>query len=258
MRNHLAFIFCLLFLNNVASFFIPQHVGHDKPSSFPRFRMSDDESAWSGEVASNNDGQIMGCLITQDDDSLTDWTIEIDGVEADLAKFSEGIYKKLMNDASKEDFKGFRQGVVPPHLLGTYRAFTMDECCRETVLEAMLQNRIKPFDDAREEMEFSKFSIPPAAPKKKKKKKKRKKNNTDEQATTPEVVEAPSWRNFETMKEALDAGWKPGQSFSFVAKCAKGQKIPDENESYDLINKSNININKSNFDLSGKSSNKLF
>jgi hypothetical protein len=32
------------------------------------------------------------------------------------------------------------------------------------------------------------------------------------------------------MKEAIDAGWKPGQSFSFQAKNCKGQKVLDESK----------------------------
>jgi len=31
------------------------------------------------------------------------------------------------------------------------------------------------------------------------------------------------------MKEALSAGWKPGQSFSFVAKNINGQKVNSQN-----------------------------
>ena len=48
----------------------------------------------------------------------------------------------------------------------------MDECAHETILEAMEQNNVRPFDDTRKEMILEKFSIPP--PKKKKSKKKKK------------------------------------------------------------------------------------
>jgi len=191
-----------------------------------------DERGWKGDVVSNSDGNIMGCNIELVEDSSTEWIIRIDGAEADLAKFSDAIYKKLISDAKNESFQGFRKGSIPPHLLPTYKAFTMDEVCREAAMEAMQQNDIRPFETAREDMEFSEFSIPPIAPKKKKKKKRKKKtvaaegeekNPDDEQAIIVEVV--PSWRFYATMKETIDAGWQPGQTFSFVARSVKGQKM---------------------------------
>ena len=112
----------------------------------------------------------------------------------------------------------------------------MDECARETVLEAMQQNNIRAFTDARNEFLIEDVSIPPPVKTGKKKKKKggRKKKNAEmDSATTPEepvVVEEPKWTTYETMKEAIDSGWKPGQSFSFVAKNVKGQKVLGESD----------------------------
>lgn len=173
------------------------------PRTAPRFartkELSMAEEPWTGEVVPK--GVMRGCTLTQVDGSLTDWIITIDGEEADLAKFSAAIYKKLLSDAKKNQFQGFRAGTVPPHLLPTYKAYTMDECAREATLEAMQQNGIRPFSDARQEFFFSDVSIPPIQAKKSNKKKK-KVNGQEEE---PEAV--PQWRYFATMKEALDAGW---------------------------------------------------
>eukprot|EP00980_Cylindrotheca_fusiformis_P016755 scaffold5048_cov121-Cylindrotheca_fusiformis.AAC.6 len=184
---------------------------------------------WQGDVVSNEGGVIRGCSIQQVGDSVTDWIITIDGNDADLGRFSEAIYKKITADAKQQRFQGFRPGTIPPHLEPTYRAFAMDECARETVLEAMQQNDIRPFTDARSDFLIENVSIPPPPPKRGKKKKKgggKKNKNT---VSTEDVVEVkeevPSWQTYETMKEAIDAGWKPGQSFSFVAKHVKGQKV---------------------------------
>jgi hypothetical protein len=84
------------------------------------------------------------------------------------------------------------------------------------------------------------FCIPPSTSSKsnsksKKTKKTSRKNQTtgaamDETAATKsnsddtQSVE-PSWRTFATMKEAIDAGWRPGQSFSYSAKNVRGQKV---------------------------------
>lgn len=110
----------------------------------------------------------------------------------------------------------------------------MDECARETVLEAMQQNNIRPFTDARSGLIIENVSIPPPVKKGKKKKKGgRKKKNAEIDSTTPEepvVVEEPKWTTYETMKEAIDNGWQPGQSFSFVAKNVKGQKVLGESD----------------------------
>uniref|UniRef100_A0A7S2MA82 Trigger factor ribosome-binding bacterial domain-containing protein n=1 Tax=Helicotheca tamesis TaxID=374047 RepID=A0A7S2MA82_9STRA len=187
---------------------------------------------WTGEVVTNPDGRIRGCSIDPNPEDPTLFSITIDGVEADLGKFSEAIYKKITNDAKQQTFQGFRPGTIPPHLQPTYRAFAMDECAREATLEAMEQNNIRPFQDARENFEFESISIPPPVKKGKKKKGGRKKkkggNSGVAQPAEAQVVEEPKWLVFNDMKEALDAGWKPGQSFSFVAKDCKGQKLKDE------------------------------
>lgn len=214
-------------------------------SGTSRFLSSNDD-AWSGEVVSNTqDGAIKGCVITQVPGTMTTWTIAIDGVEADLGKFSEAIYRKITADAKQQAFQGFRPGTIPPHLLPTYISFSMDEAAREATLEAMEQNNIRPFEESRSEIEFSDISIPPPKKKKNKKKKKKKKKKT---AVDAEQVEAPvqeekvedAWLTFATMKEAIDAGWKPGTSFSFVSKNVKGQKkqegsIPSTKEGYSPI-----------------------
>lgn len=86
----------------------------------------------------------------------------------------------------------------------------MDECARETVLEAMQQNNIRPFTNTRTDLLIENVSIPPP-PKKGKKKKKggRKKNITEpEESSVVLVEEVPTRLMFETMKEAIDAGWK--------------------------------------------------
>jgi len=73
--------------------------------------------------------------------------------------------------------------------------------------------------------EFSDFSIPPPVVKKGKGKKKGKVEGEEVEESEPE------WRYFATMKEALDAGWMPGQSFSFRASDVKGQKLVDKDVS---------------------------
>jgi hypothetical protein len=189
-----------------------------------------DEDAWNGGIVSGQDGKIGGCSILLQEGKLTDWEVVIDGVEADLGRFSEAIYKKLMQDAKQQRFQGFRPGTIPPHLEPTYRVFAMDECARETVLEAMQQNNIRPFDSTRVEMTISNIKIPPVT-EKKKKSTKRKKAAQDAAAIQEESQsEEPLWRDFATMKEAINAGWRPGQSFSFVARGVRGQQVKGEEE----------------------------
>jgi hypothetical protein len=153
-------------------------------------------------------------------------------VEADLGKFSEAVYKKITSDVKKQRFQGFRPGTIPPHLVVTYKAFAMDEVCRETTLEAMEQNNIRPFDGCREGLKFESFSIPPVTLKKQNQssaKKKKKQVLIDESETLRgdivSRVEDLSWKSYPTMKEAIEAGWQPGQSFSFLAKNVRGQKV---------------------------------
>jgi hypothetical protein len=82
-------------------------------------------------------------------------------------------------------------------------AFAMDECARETTLEAMQQNNIRPFDEARSMIEITDVTIPPPD----KKKKKTKKKSVE---PAPEVVDEkePEWLMFDNMNGAIDAGWK--------------------------------------------------
>ena len=150
---------------------------------------SSSSSSWNGEVTSNTkDGRIRGCVIqpardgvpiennsdaldrilskNTDSDTMasnTEWMIQIDGVEADLGRFSLAIYKKFLQDAKQQQFQGYRRGTIPPPLLSTYKAYTMDECARETILEALEQNQIRPFDTCRNEMILYDFSLPPAS-----------------------------------------------------------------------------------------------
>jgi hypothetical protein len=209
----------------------------------------DDDEKWKGEVVP--DGTIRGCSVTPVTVSTTstvttEWIITIDGVEADLGRFSAAIYKQIMQQAKRERFQGFRPGTIPPHLMTTYRAFCMDECARETVLEAMQQNNIRPFTDARSQFVIEQVSIPPPEAKKgkvnvkinnQKKKPPRGGKNVQGQVTSIDEPieqqaqeEGPSskpsqWRYFDTMDGAIQAGWQPGQSFSFVAKNVKGQNV---------------------------------
>jgi len=190
--------------------------------------MSDAPEGWNGEVVSNTSGgKIRGCTVEKVEGTATEWTIQIDGKDADLGKFSDAIYRKYTADAKQQSFQGFRPGTIPPHLLGTYAAFTMDECAREATLEAMQQNNVRPFEDARAEFKIESISIFPPKKRAKKKKGKRKKNTNAAEAGTA-IEEEPKWITFETMKEAISAGWKPGQTFSFIARNVKGQKLLDQ------------------------------
>ena len=105
----------------------------------------------------------------------------------------------------------------------------MNEVALEATLEAMQQNNIRPFESCRENILIENISIPPKKQKKKKKKKKRKKKVTTNTAEALEEEEIdtppPAWQQFDTMQQALKGGWEPGQSFSFVAKNCKGQKV---------------------------------
>eukprot|EP00591_Stephanopyxis_turris_P010906 CAMPEP_0195511844 /NCGR_PEP_ID=MMETSP0794_2-20130614/4017_1 /TAXON_ID=515487 /ORGANISM="Stephanopyxis turris, Strain CCMP 815" /LENGTH=285 /DNA_ID=CAMNT_0040639513 /DNA_START=68 /DNA_END=925 /DNA_ORIENTATION=- len=195
----------------------------------------------SQEESDTSASAIRGCVIDRVADSLNTFTVTIDGNEADLGKFSQQLYKKILNDAKQERFQGFRPGTVPPHLLSAYKTFSMDEAAREAVLEAMDQNQIKAFEDARQEFQFGNISIPPPLKKGRKKKKKggrKKKNSIYSKSAQAEsegenaVVEnkeetQPVWLTFETMAEAVEAGWEPGQNFSFVTKNVKGQQLKD-------------------------------
>jgi hypothetical protein len=182
---------------------------------------------WKGDVVSNTqDGKIRGCTLQLVEGSSTEWIVFIDGIEADLGRFSEAVYRKVTRDAKQQSFQGFRPGTIPPHLEPTYRAFSMNECARETVLEALQQNNIRPFEAARTDMLLENFAIPPSM--KKVKQKKRKSSLTKDEETSQE--EPSKWLAFDSMKEAIDAGWKPGQSFSFVAKKVKGQRVKSKEE----------------------------
>jgi len=197
---------------------------------------------WQGAIVS--DGTIRGCSVTPVADSITEWVVQIDGVEADLGRFSEAIYKQITNDAKRQTFQGFRPGTIPSHLLQTYRAYAMDECARETVLEAMQQNNIRPFTTAREDIRIEQVSIPPSRPKKSKKKKKniKKKNKgfgSGDDESVDVLVQAevvltesaePQWQFFESMDKAIKGGWGPGQSFSFVATNVKGQSVLSDDQ----------------------------
>lgn len=159
----------------------------------------DDE--WKGEVVPGG-SMMRGCTIQEakkEDNNnenesssasapCTEFVIRIDGVEADLGRFSNAIYKQLMIEAKQQRFQGFRPGTIPPHLYNTYKAYALDETCRETILEAMQQNSIRPFTNARQDMRIEQVSIPPPSKtiakkknkkKYKKKKKKSKNNDTD-------------------------------------------------------------------------------
>jgi hypothetical protein len=200
-----------------------------------------DKDEWKGDVVPG--GTIRGCSLTQVGDSLTDWIIKIDGIEADLGRFSDAIWKQILANAKKERFQGFRPGTIPPQVMPTYTAYCMDEVAREAVLEAMQQNNIRPFSDARSQFVIEQISFLPAQPKKKKpskkKNNKKKKNeqsdsdiddnvHQDEEEASEEPE--PKWLYFDTMEEAIKGGWKPGQTFSFVASNVKGQNIiPDKN-----------------------------
>ncbi|KAL7488290.1 hypothetical protein ACHAW6_013862 [Cyclotella cf. meneghiniana] len=180
---------------------------------------------WKGEVASNTeDGRIKGCSITPVGE--TEFTIRIDGIEADLGKFGLAIYKKITNDARQQRFQGFKPGTIPPHLLPTYKAFTMDEVAREAVLEAMQQNDIRPFESCRADLVIAEVTIPP---RKATKKKKKKRGGGDGEKDEMEGEQEAEWMVFDNMKDALKAGWEPGESFSFLATKCKGQKLKDVN-----------------------------
>jgi len=167
-------------------------------------------SSWNGEVVSNSpDGKIRGCRIQKVDGTLCEWVISIDGVEADLGKFSEAIYRKITSDAKKMRFQGFRPGTIPPHLIPTYIAYTMDECAREATLEAMAQNNIRPFEDARNNFKFETISIPPASGKKTPTSKNKSKSSSGDGVTNESSTSGTEeWRKFDSMKEAIDSGWK--------------------------------------------------
>ena len=82
----------------------------------------------------------------------------------------------------------------------------MNEVAMEATLEAMQQNNIRPFESIRDNIDFEQISIPP---RKAKKKKKRKKGKVDVATMEEEKDEAPpEWQSFDTMKEALKAGWE--------------------------------------------------
>ena len=179
---------------------------------------------WNGEVVNDQDGRIRGSTVTPVSD--TEFTVQIDGNEADLGNFGVAVYKKITSDARRQSFHGFRPGTIPPHLLPTYRAFAMDEVAREATLEAMQQNNIRPFEAARSDITFEQVSIPPK-PQKKKKKSKKKKSKVE--VVVEEQQEEPAWQTFDDMQGALKGGWEPGQSFSFVATKCKGQQLKDPN-----------------------------
>ena len=93
----------------------------------------------------------------------------------------------------------------------------MDECARETVIEAMEQNQIRPFTNARVDLVIEQVSIPPPLKKKGNKKTggKKKMKGSSVAAEEGEALvdgepgeELSLWLTFEDMKGAIDAGWK--------------------------------------------------
>mmetsp|Transcript_18000 Transcript_18000/g.41633 ORF Transcript_18000/g.41633 Transcript_18000/m.41633 type:complete len:101 (-) Transcript_18000:19-321(-) len=91
-------------------------------------------------------------------------------------------------------------------MLPKYRELALDETAREAVLEAMEQHNIKPSEGARAEFRISEISIPP--------------KNKKEQ----------DWRVFSSPQEAVVAGWKPGQTFGFVATNVAGFKQGEQQD----------------------------
>lgn len=163
------------------------------------------EEQWSGEVVTDENGRIRGCTVTPV--SETEFTIKIDGEDADLGNFATVVYRKITADAKRQSFQGFRPGTIPPHLLPSYKTFAMDEVAREATLEAMQQNDIRPFGSARTDMLIEQVSIPPKPKKKKKKKKGKDTLNVEPQADAEDDAPVP-WPTFDTMAEALKAGWE--------------------------------------------------
>lgn len=227
----------LLFIgdySSVQSFLLlsNNHKKGSSSSSCSSLRLSQTQESWTGDVVPQ--GKIEGCSLQRI--SMTEFTVTIDGVQADLGRFSDAIYKKLLQDAKQQRFQGFRPGTIPPHLLSTYKAYAMDECARETVLEALQQNNIRPFENCRASIEFGDFLIPPTPILSKGKNRKKKADLTialedDEDGTSQNgttVSNESTWRSFATMKDALNAGWCPGQSFSFVARKVTGQEIKND------------------------------
>lgn len=137
-------------------------------------------------------------------------------MEADLGRFSQAVYKKIISDAKQQRFQGFRPGTIPPHLEPTYRAFTMDEVARETILEALQQNNIRPFESARQDMTFENFFIQPSEKKGGSSNKKSKKGSAGTEQESEVVVEKPQWLQFADMKSAIDGGWKVCQSKNVI------------------------------------------
>ena len=178
------------------------------------------DDAWKGEIVAG--GTIPGCTIVSV--GLTEYEVSVDGVAADLGGFSEAVHRKIMKDAKQQRFQGFRPGTIPPHLEVTYKAFTMDEVARETVLEALQQKNIRPFEQARAEIVITDIAVPPPRPKSKGKKKAK--------GAIEEVnqLENTEWKTYDSMKEAIQVGrWTPGSSFSFTATNVKGQEVLPSN-----------------------------
>mmetsp|Transcript_29816 Transcript_29816/g.34294 ORF Transcript_29816/g.34294 Transcript_29816/m.34294 type:complete len:256 (-) Transcript_29816:122-889(-) len=196
-----------------------------------------DDGDWDGNVVDG--GIIKGCTVISD--GVAKYEISIDGVEADLATFSESVYKKIISDAKQQSYQGYRAGSLPPQLEPTYREFTMDEVAREATLEALQQNDIIPFESARSEITIENVSVPPPPPRKKKKKSRKKlKNQADGEVSAEVVVEVvPEWKTYKDVSGAVAAGWKPGQSFSFVAKNVKGQKDPNSKNDKSILGEGN-------------------
>eukprot|EP00956_Cyclotella_meneghiniana_P020664 scaffold36738_cov51-Cyclotella_meneghiniana.AAC.1 len=202
----------LLFAIQTSAFFQPHNHHHHHQASSIIGRLRAEE--WKGEVASNRaDGRIMGCVITSISILKTYKTNNVKRNEADLAKFSQAIYKKITSDARQQRFQGFKPGTIPPHLLPTYKAYTMDEVAREATLEAMQQHDIRPFESCRSDMKIGEVGIAPRkrsskkGGKKKKKKSKSKEGDILDIANVEEEKE-PEWLVFDEMKDALKAGWE--------------------------------------------------
>jgi len=183
----------------------------------------------AGPPTNQMTSRIKGCEILRVGRSDTEFDITVDGDEADLGSFSKVVYKKVIMDAKQQRYTGFRPGSIPPFLEVTYRLFAMDEVAREATCEALEQNNMRPFDGCRENMTFETIIYRQSRPSKKKKKKKRKKKIEgqpilDDAKVEDNEIQEPMLK-FESMKEAVNAGWQPGQSFSFIARNIKAQEM---------------------------------
>ena len=158
------------------------------------------------------------CSITPLPESNSRFNIAIDGVEADLGKFSLMLFKQILQQAKNDPtgnqmvFKGYRPGVIPPQYLRKYHAYAMEQTCRETVKEGFSQNgySVAELEGGEEDCSFVSFKFFPKVEVKKVSRKRKDVAALKAKIAAGEVEAEPEMDQLlaNTFDESVKLGWE--------------------------------------------------